>query len=371
MRKLLERKIAFTCFLAVIFGIVAGGQLWDSYTYARQERERGLYYVAAIIKVAKLQRFLADAAMRDDPRATYEEKLNKLLTENAGLFEELRRGARADQTDRLDRAINDLKGSSGQISIERQRHDVLTLLAVISDIWEEQQLPIMRQARAKMDASGGRVTGRSAIVAVLLLAVAYLAYLVRFYIGSRDKAETELRFAQASLQVVNAQLERLAHVDALTDVLNRRGLERVLAVEVGRAKREGTRITAIFVDCDNFKGINEVYGHAGGDLVLRAAAQRMSATIRATDTISRIGGDEFIILLPDTSRHSAFAIAERVRCGICDEPVETPSGAAHLTVSLAIAEVPEDVKNTEDLLKLTNKAIHNSKQSGKNRVSVD
>src|SRR5688572_25085953 len=121
----------------------------------------------------------------------------------------------------------------------------------------------------------------------------------------RDRRESELRASNEQLRIASQQLERLAETDPLTLALNRRGIERVM---LDRRVRRGRPPCAMLVDCDDFELVNDVHGYAAGDEVLREIAHRLANCLRADDAISRVGGDEFLILLPATTVLARSAI---------------------------------------------------------------
>ena len=128
-------------------------------------------------------------------------------------------------------------------------------------------------------------------------------------------------------------------------------------------------MTACMVDCDGFKQINDVHGHAIGDLVLREVAYRLKQCLRLSDHMARIGGDEFLVLLPETSFEEGLQIAARLRTSIADEPLRFAGGAIRLTVSIGVALVPPGSATVQDITLATQEALHDSKQQGKNRVT--
>lgn len=183
-----------------------------------------------------------------------------------------------------------------------------------------------------------------------------------------------LRYAQerhrlrSELRAANDRLKRLASADPLTGLLNRRGLEDAVATEVARARRTGGPLSAVLLDLDDFKRVNDTLGHAAGDVVLREVAARLRDSLRPTDVLARVGGDEFLALLPDTRRAEATAVAERLRLAASDATSRV-GGKAPVGASLGIAAVPLGAPSIEDLLVVTQQALRQSKQEGKNRVS--
>ena len=182
-------------------------------------------------------------------------------------------------------------------------------------------------------------------------------------------AELALKKLNSRLLVSNSKLERLALADPLTELLNRRGLEHMLESEISRARRKGAPMAACLVDCDGFKQINDVHGHAIGDLVLREVAYRLKQCLRLSDHMARIGGDEFLVLLPETNFEEGLQIAARLRTSIADEPLRFAGGSIRLTVSIGVALVPPGSATVQDITLATQAALHDSKQQGKNRVT--
>lgn len=188
-------------------------------------------------------------------------------------------------------------------------------------------------------------------------------------ITEHKRSQEALRDLYSQLQVANLRLERLANVDPLTDLLNRRGLESVLQTEVARARRSGSQTVAVLLDCDDFKRINETLGHAVGDVVLKELAARLKDSLRPTDHIARIGGDEFLMLLPETRLAEGAQVAERLRLSVSDSPLRLSSGPLVVTGSLGLALVPDATSSIEELLAQTQLGLRRSKLHGKNRVS--
>lgn len=158
-------------------------------------------------------------------------------------------------------------------------------------------------------------------------------------------------------------LQTLASTDALTGVMNRRRF-----VEIGRQALEGTKTTCLILfDVDQFKKINDSGGHLLGDTVLRTVAERASEVIRKTDSIARYGGDEFVILLPDTDVQAALEIAERVRDAVENLCVEINGQFVYCSVSAGISSVSGDT-DLYSLLRRADEALYSAKNDGGNLV---
>ncbi|HVS19364.1 MAG TPA: GGDEF domain-containing protein, partial [Planctomycetota bacterium] len=198
---------------------------------------------------------------------------------------------------------------------------------------------------------------------------AWVGMLSRVPPSARPRVELELKLELAAAREANAGLERLACVDALTSLLNRRGLQAALAREIGRRRRSGEPLTAVLIDCDDFKRVNDSRGHAVGDQVLRQVAHRLQETLRPSDHLGRIGGDEFLVLLPDTGGSEALRVAQRLRMAVGDRPVREPGGGVGQTVSLGLALLTDSDGELEDVLARTGASLKRSKRRGKNRLS--
>ena len=192
--------------------------------------------------------------------------------------------------------------------------------------------------------------------------------------GFADETETlaEWLAAQAAVALDNARLhdivQRQAITDDLTGLVNRRRFVEALDSEVERARRFDAPLTIVLADLDNFKDVNDVFGHHGGDVVLRAFADLIRSHVRDVDVSGRIGGEEFAILLPETSREDAVLVAERMRRSLNAVPLAV-SEEQSLTVaaSFGVAEL-EPNQSGDDLLRAADAALYRAKGEGKNRV---
>jgi len=187
-----------------------------------------------------------------------------------------------------------------------------------------------------------------------------------------ERTNADLDRATQGLQNANERLERLILLDPLTELLNRRGLQRALSQEFQRARREGSTLCALLADLDDFKQINDRLGLTAGDLALVQVARQLKVSTRATDHVARIGGDEFLILLPGTRLPEGMRIAEKLRLAIADlSTAPTPTSRITVTASLGLVQVSEGTTSIGELLSQTQAALQRSKQAGKNRVSSD
>jgi diguanylate cyclase (GGDEF)-like protein len=194
-----------------------------------------------------------------------------------------------------------------------------------------------------------------------------------------NQAITRLAFSltqPAAMAVENARLfdevERLARIDGLTGTYNRRYFMELAQMQFDSARRFSQPLSALMLDFDDFKSVNDRHGHAVGDQVLRGLADRCRSALRSIDLLGRYGGEEFAILLPNTERHSGAAVlAERIRQRIDEAPVNTDAGPIHVTVSVGVASVDDSTEDLGALLKRADLALYEAKQAGRNRVVED
>ncbi len=163
-----------------------------------------------------------------------------------------------------------------------------------------------------------------------------------------------------------ARLERAASVDSVTGLLNRSFLDSRLNQEVGRSNREHTELAVLMADIDDFKSINDTYGHQVGDAVLKHVGEIIKSSVRVFDVCARYGGDEFAILMPNSDRTRALACAERIRQRTA-EYVKGDTALPHLTISIGVA-VGDAREGAADLVLRADRALYEAKASGKNSV---
>ncbi|UUX96882.1 diguanylate cyclase [Aquabacterium sp. J223] len=173
----------------------------------------------------------------------------------------------------------------------------------------------------------------------------------------------DLLHAQSALQQANAELQALASRDALTGLFNRRLLDERLAAELARHRRSGRPLAVVLADIDHFKAVNDGHGHAEGDRVLRDVARCLQGTVRGTDIVGRYGGEEFLLLLPDTPAEGALAACEKLRAVVAACP-----GAVRVTISLGIAVPAADWPDAAAVLAAADAALYRAKAEGRNRV---
>jgi diguanylate cyclase (GGDEF)-like protein len=162
--------------------------------------------------------------------------------------------------------------------------------------------------------------------------------------------------------------ERRASTDSLTGLPNRRGLDDTLKRLVAHANRSHTPVSLVAIDLDHFKDVNDTAGHECGDEVLAAFGVMLRANLRGSDVAARAGGEEFVVVLPETDRSGAMHVAEQLRRAT--EALSVPRLGARITASFGVATLPDDALDTDALLRLADRALYAAKQRGRNRVEA-
>jgi diguanylate cyclase (GGDEF)-like protein len=163
-----------------------------------------------------------------------------------------------------------------------------------------------------------------------------------------------------------------ARVDSLTGLANRRALEEILAAEISRAQRFAHQLAVVLLDLDRFKEINDSFGHAAGDVMLRAVSRLLTSLARQGDTVARWGGEEFVVVMPEATLDVARSVAERLRRKVASGPVTITGGGGDVTVtvSIGVAVTGDGVSMMDDLLRAADAAMYFAKRNGRNRVAT-
>ncbi|MEO8258698.1 MAG: diguanylate cyclase [Acidobacteriota bacterium] len=175
---------------------------------------------------------------------------------------------------------------------------------------------------------------------------------------------------QERLMAAQDTLRHQATHDGLTGLWNRAMVFDQLERELARARREGQSLAVIMADIDHFKHVNDVYGHAAGDAVLRETAMRLVAVPRSYDMVGRYGGEEFVLLLPSCGLVEAEIVAERVRRAVNDKPITVGMITLPVSVSLGVACASNEHDTAETVLIKADEAMYRAKAMGRNRVEV-
>jgi diguanylate cyclase (GGDEF)-like protein len=171
---------------------------------------------------------------------------------------------------------------------------------------------------------------------------------------------------QTELLKLSAQLDELSSTDLLTGLPNRRALTEFLVAEHSRRARHGRPYSIIYGDVDNFKRINDTYGHDAGDAVLQAVAQRMRSNLRDADIVGRWGGEEFLIVLPEADETKAWDVAERLRAEVSVLEIQFDIEKVRITMSFGVETVTSDGR-VEEFISRADKKLLTAKRTGKNR----
>ena len=172
---------------------------------------------------------------------------------------------------------------------------------------------------------------------------------------------------RAELTAANEQLGEMARTDALTGVLNRHGFNERLAVEIARARRSASSLALVVGDLDHFKRLNDHRGHQAGDAVLTRVGAILRSSVRIVDAVARLGGEEFVLLLPDTDEDGARVLAERIRNHV-ENAFRDESPA--ITISFGVAVFSDETDTPDRLLAAADAALYTAKDAGRNRTHI-
>jgi two-component system, cell cycle response regulator len=186
---------------------------------------------------------------------------------------------------------------------------------------------------------------------------------------ARVQAAARVKRLQDELRQRNEELDLISRTDSLTGLHNRRHVEEYLARLTSLARRNAEPIAVLIIDVDHFKSVNDGHGHDAGDAVLREVSERLVRNVRLEDMVGRWGGEEFLVVLPNTAAEAAADLAERLRRVVADESYRIPGGGAmRVTISLGCAASVMDDAGT--LVRSADAAMYEAKEAGRNRVVV-
>lgn len=222
---------------------------------------------------------------------------------------------------------------------------VVEILIMLGFYWLDVQLSNWKVAL--LDAS---------LLSLIVATIAYFAF-----VGPKDR---QIRAVMAALEEARLEAENLARFDALTGVLSRRALGEALDMEVERAKRYGSPLACLMLDLDHFKTFNDTYGHQFGDKVLHRIASVISEHCRTNDHLGRFGGEEFLIILPETRICGAMTLAERVRSAVAETTLDR--NEEQITVSIGVTEWRDSDGSADRLIARADRALLEAKAAGRN-----
>lgn len=190
----------------------------------------------------------------------------------------------------------------------------------------------------------------------------------REIVRARVKTQLELVRGRRELEAANKELAYLAAVDPLTKCFNRRYFMNTAESEIARMKRHGTDLAVAIIDIDRFKSINDRFGHEAGDRVLSNVAEICEHSLRREDTLGRLGGEEFGIILPATDHDGAMEVLQRLKTRISHQVSLVERETVSLTISIGVTDVSEDDESVDDALRRADKALYTAKKLGRNRI---
>lgn len=186
-----------------------------------------------------------------------------------------------------------------------------------------------------------------------------------------DKDEVAILVDLAGLVRRELELRRVAMSDGLTGVFNRDGLMAAAARELVRAQSAGSGLCVAMIDLDHFKEINDNFGHAGGDAVLRSVADTIGANVRGVDVVGRLGGDEFAVLLPGAGQRQTRKVIERIQAVLAESLPELVGPGREVTFSVGVAQLDHMSDDLASLFAKADKALYRAKHAGGDQVTVD
>jgi diguanylate cyclase (GGDEF)-like protein len=188
---------------------------------------------------------------------------------------------------------------------------------------------------------------------------------------ARVKVQLKIKALQDELKRSNELLRELSDTDPLTHLHNRRFLTKILNSELARENRNKEELSFIILDIDNFKDVNDKYGHQNGDTVLTAVADVVRSGRRCNDIAGRYGGEEFVLVLPGTSLQGGITVAEQLREIVQTIPFEPPMERLVVTISAGVSTFPATpVNDVHSLIRQADKALYHAKKNGRNRVEA-
>jgi len=196
------------------------------------------------------------------------------------------------------------------------------------------------------------------LLAVTVGVIAYFAF-----VRPKDR---QIQAMMAALEEARLKAENLSRFDALTGVLSRRAILEAIDDEVDRAKRNGHAFTCLMLDLDHFKTINDTHGHQFGDIALHRVAQVVSELCRTNDRLGRYGGEEFLMILPETRIDGAIRLAERVRLAVAETHLDRLE--ERITLSIGVSEWHPDDRSSKTLIARADRALLEAKAAGRNHV---
>jgi diguanylate cyclase (GGDEF)-like protein len=225
---------------------------------------------------------------------------------------------------------------------------------------------IAAAARAVKDGHAGAAIPTTTGSTEILQLSAALADMTAKLVDSNLKLESRVKERTAELEAANIELDRQARVDPLTGLLNRRGMEEQFRFALASSIRRRSPLSVLIVDIDHFKRVNDTHGHDTGDTVLQAVGAALQQRLRQSDVVSRLGGEEFVALLPDTDAAQARCVAQQLVEAVSHQHFDVVD---QITISCGVAQVRAGIDTAETAMKRADEALYRAKGEGRNRAS--
>jgi diguanylate cyclase (GGDEF)-like protein len=200
--------------------------------------------------------------------------------------------------------------------------------------------------------------------------VSYLTQVFNHMVASLRQGREELSTANEALTKTNEELQQLSITDGLTGLYNRKHIMELFEQELVRARRYHQKLTILMLDIDHFKTINDTYGHQTGDAVLHRLAKSLRELIRDCDHIGRYGGEEFLIILPESDKLDGAKAAERIRHQVSTFDIDAGMDNLPITISVGVSGYPADGQDINTLLSYADEALYKSKTDGRDKVTI-
>ncbi|TKI68673.1 diguanylate cyclase [Sulfurimonas crateris] len=240
--------------------------------------------------------------------------------------------------------------------------------SIMHDKNSDVKLMILIDVSTYLDHENRLFTTATVTALIALLFALFTSRLI--YFSAIEQSRSEKERLEHLVKMRTREIELLSQTDSLTGLWNRRHLEEALESEFKRAKRYNKELSIMIIDLDLFKNINDTYGHMAGDEVLREISAKIKKCQRETDFIGRYGGEEIVIILPETDLHTSSKVAEAIREEIEKEPVEFEGEVINVTASIGISSLQSEHENYATLFSEADEALYNAKKLGRNRVEV-
>jgi diguanylate cyclase len=235
-------------------------------------------------------------------------------------------------------------------------------------------VPASGSYRDRINALAQRIRGTDDVSAIIGMLNQALTETRRLRARDEELHESKRKVAEAerSIEAMRNELEQvkaLLHQDPLTGMLNRRGIDDAFRQETSRCERRGTGLCVALLDLDDFKSINDSFGHSCGDKALVHVAKVIRESLRPTDRMGRFGGEEFLILLPETALRESAGVLARIKRELASNPVDEKDASFKVTFSGGVAERTRG-ESLEQVLARADAALYRAKNAGKNRITL-